>query len=78
MKEYKYKINGNVYKVAIGDIDDNLAQVEVNGVPYKVEIDQTKSAKVAAVQAPRPSAAPLNPLQAQAREQLSKRPCPEQ
>ena len=58
MKEYKYKIPGNVYKVAIGDIDDNLAQVEVNGVPYKVEIDQTKSAKVAAVQAPRPSAAP--------------------
>ena len=22
MKEYKYKINGNVYKVAIGDIED--------------------------------------------------------
>lgn len=58
MKEYKYKINGNVYKVGIGDIDDNLVQVEVNGVPYKVELDQTKSAKAAAVQAPRPSAAP--------------------
>ncbi len=26
MKEYKYKINGNVYKVAIGDIEDNIAQ----------------------------------------------------
>ena len=25
MKEYKYKINGNVYKVAIGDIEDNIA-----------------------------------------------------
>ena len=24
MKEYKYKINGNVYKVAIGDIEDTL------------------------------------------------------
>lgn len=56
MKEYKYKINGNNYTVAVGDIDDNVAQVEVNGVPYKVEIEQSKAAKV--VSAPRPSAAP--------------------
>ncbi|KAB4823851.1 acetyl-CoA carboxylase biotin carboxyl carrier protein subunit, partial [Bacteroides thetaiotaomicron] len=25
MKEYKYKINGNSYKVTIGDIEDNIA-----------------------------------------------------
>ena len=35
MKEYKYKINGNTYKVTIGDIDENIAHVEVNGTPYK-------------------------------------------
>ena len=29
MKEYKYKINGNAYKVTIGDIEDNIAHVEV-------------------------------------------------
>lgn len=58
MKEYKYKINGNLYKVAVGDIDDNIAQVEVNGVPYKVEIEKSKAASVKAVQAPRPAAAP--------------------
>ena len=28
MKEYKYKINGNAYKVTIGDIEDNIAHVE--------------------------------------------------
>lgn len=55
MKEYKYKINGNTYKVAVGDIDDNIAQVEVNGVPYKVELEKAPAVKVAAV---RPSAAP--------------------
>ena len=27
MKEYKYRINGNLYSVKIGDIDNNLAQV---------------------------------------------------
>ncbi len=39
MKEYKYKINGNNYTVTIGDIENNVAQVEVNGTPYKVELD---------------------------------------
>lgn len=37
MKYYNYKINGNAYKVGIGDIDNGIAQVEVNGIPYKVE-----------------------------------------
>ena len=40
MKEYKYKINGNTYKVAVGDIDNGIAQVEVNGTPYKVELEK--------------------------------------
>lgn len=35
MKEYKYKINGNNYNVAIGDIVDGKAEVLVNGTPYK-------------------------------------------
>ena len=33
MKEYKYKINGNIYKVAIGVVVDNIDHVEVNGTP---------------------------------------------
>ncbi|MDE6564754.1 MAG: acetyl-CoA carboxylase biotin carboxyl carrier protein subunit [Muribaculaceae bacterium] len=57
MKEYKYKINGNIYKVAVGDIDDNIAQVEVNGVPYKVELER-KAAPVKVVSAPKAAAAP--------------------
>lgn len=58
MKEYKYKINGNIYNVTVGEIDDNIAQVEVNGTPYRVELEQSKAATVKAVQAPRPAAAP--------------------
>lgn len=56
MKEYKYKINGTVYNVTVGDIENNMAQVEVNGTPYKVEIEQTVAP--VAVSTPRPSAAP--------------------
>ena len=58
MKEYKYKINGNSYKVAIGDVDDNVANVEVNGVAYRVELEASKAAAIKTVQAPKPSAAP--------------------
>ena len=57
MKEYKYKINGNNYNVAIGDIDDNIVEVLVNGTPYKVELEK-KAAAAVTVSAPRPSAAP--------------------
>ncbi|WP_298072418.1 biotin/lipoyl-containing protein [uncultured Bacteroides sp.] len=47
MKEYKYKINGNLYKVTIGDIEENIAHVEVNGTPYNVEMEKVlkKAAK---------------------------------
>ena len=57
MKEYKYKINGNTYNVAIGDIVDNMAEVLVNGTPYKVELEK-KKAPVTVVAPHRPSAAP--------------------
>ncbi|MDY6206359.1 biotin/lipoyl-containing protein [Bacteroides heparinolyticus] len=39
MKEYKYTINGKEYEVAIGDVVDNIANVTVNGVEYKVEME---------------------------------------
>ena len=39
MKEYKYTINGTKYEVAIGDIVENIADVTVNGVNYKVEME---------------------------------------
>lgn len=57
MKDYKYKINGNAYTVSVGDVDDNNnVQVEVNGVPYTVELEKKPAVKVAS--APRPAAAP--------------------
>ena len=57
MKEYKYKINGNPYNVVIGDIEDNIAHVEVNGTHYTVEMEK-KPKQTVAVARPRPAAAP--------------------
>lgn len=56
MKEYKYKINGNLYNVIVNDVEDNVANVEVNGTSYKVELDQP--VKAAPKPVTRPAAAP--------------------
>lgn len=45
MKEYKYKINGNLYKVTVGDIQDNNVKVEVNGTSYTVELENQQHLK---------------------------------
>lgn len=37
MKSFKYTINGNVYKVHINSIVEDVAEVEVNGTPYQVK-----------------------------------------
>ena len=58
MKEYKYKINGNLYNVTIGDIEDNIAHVEVNGTHYTVEMEKKPKAAPAPKPVVRPAAKP--------------------
>lgn len=40
MKNFKFTINGNVYDAEINSIEDNIAEVSINGVTYSVEIDR--------------------------------------
>lgn len=40
MKKYKYTINGNKYEVAINSINDNIANVVVNGEEYEVQMEK--------------------------------------
>lgn len=40
MKNFKLTIQGNEYDVKILDVEDNIAEVEVNGTIYKVEVDR--------------------------------------
>lgn len=71
MKEYKYKINGNEYSVAIIDLEGDKAAVEVNGVSYQVDIltegytaPPPRPAAKPAAPAPAPAAAPAAPAPA--------------
>ncbi|HHV02815.1 MAG: biotin/lipoyl-containing protein [Bacteroidales bacterium] len=58
MKEYNLIINGNSYSVIINELEDTLAEVEVNGTPFQVTIDKPikKSAPAPAIRAPRAAA----------------------
>ena len=53
MKEYKFKINGNDYNVAINSVNGKTADVTVNGTAYTVEMEGEN----APVSAPQPTQA---------------------
>jgi len=50
MKKFKFNIQGMQYEVDVKNVEDNIAEVEVNGTVYKVEIEkkvqQTKTPKL--------------------------------
>jgi biotin carboxyl carrier protein len=58
MKQYKYKINGNVYNVTVNDVEENVAHVEVNGTPYKIELDKPIPATAKPISRPATTPAP--------------------
>lgn len=65
MKTYKFTINGNKYTVDVSDIEENTVNVEVNGTPFKIEMDTPITApavsapvKKVVTPAPSPKAAP--------------------
>ncbi len=39
-KNYNFTINGNKYNVDIQSFEQNIVTLEVNGTPYKVELDK--------------------------------------
>ena len=52
MKQFKYTINGSIYNVTVNKIEDTLAEVEVNGMPYKVLMDKPAKKQVVTVKRP--------------------------
>jgi hypothetical protein len=40
MKKFKFTINGNQYETEILNVEGNIAEIEINGTQYKVEVDK--------------------------------------
>ncbi len=72
MNKYQYKVQGVDYEVEIEEVEGNIAKVNVNGIPFEVELQKPINAakhptmtrpkveapKAAAAPAPAPAAAP--------------------
>lgn len=58
MRKYKFNIGGNEYNVEILTFEDNVAEIEVNGTQYFVELEQEiktpKTPKLVRATAPPP------------------------
>ncbi len=40
MNKYQYKVQGVDYEVEIAEVEGNIAKVNVNGIPFEVELQQ--------------------------------------
>lgn len=58
MKEFKFTIDGKQYNAAVNELEDNFAEVTINGKTYKVELEKEEAPTAAAVRRPAAAAAP--------------------
>lgn len=60
MKKFKFKISGSEYEVSVNEIDNNVAEIEVNGTPFTVEIErQEKSSPLTLSRKPAGKVTPI-------------------
>ena len=66
MKTYKYKVQGVDYEVEIAEVEGKIARVNVNGIPFEIEmqkpINAAKHPVLAATKKAPVSAAPAAPV----------------
>lgn len=58
MKEFNYKINGSPYRVVVSKADGETIELEVNGTPFTVELEQKVKKPLAGIKRPSKEAAP--------------------
>jgi biotin carboxyl carrier protein len=74
MNKYQYKVKGVDYEVEIAEVEGNIAKVNVNGIPFEVELQKPINAakhptmNTPKVQVAQPAAAPAAPKTAPATE----------
>ena len=57
MKEFKFTIDGKQINAAVNELEDNFAEVTINGKTYKVELEKEEAPAAAAVRRPAAAAA---------------------
>ncbi|HNQ69485.1 MAG TPA: acetyl-CoA carboxylase biotin carboxyl carrier protein subunit [Bacteroidales bacterium] len=63
MKNFKFKINSNEYEVAINEVIENIAHIQVNGKDYTVELEKKADKPEPIVRKPKVQAVKNEPVQ---------------
>jgi len=63
MKNFKFKINGNEYEVAINEVVENTAHIQVNGKDYTVELEKKADKPQPIVRKPKVQTVKNEPVQ---------------
>ncbi|MDD3740478.1 MAG: acetyl-CoA carboxylase biotin carboxyl carrier protein subunit [Bacteroidales bacterium] len=63
MKNFKFKINGNDYEVAINEVVENTAHIQVNGQDYAVELEKKADKPEPIVRKPKAQTVKNEPVQ---------------
>ena len=56
MQKLKFNINGKHYEATVAETSHNVAEVELNGKKYTVEVERAESVAVPHIAAPEPAA----------------------
>lgn len=59
MQKLKFSINGTRYEATVAEKEHNVAEVELNGKKYTVEVERAESVAVPHVAAPKAAHAPV-------------------
>ena len=49
MKKFKFTIEGSSFEVSIHEVDKNIAEIEVNGTPFTVEIEKSETSTISGI-----------------------------
>lgn len=49
MKKFKFTIEGSSFEVSIHEVNKNIAEIEVNGTPFTVEIEKSETSTVSGI-----------------------------
>lgn len=58
MKEFNYKINGAPYRVIVNKTEGDIIELEVNGTPFTVELEEKTKKPLVGIKRPKIEAAP--------------------
>ena len=77
MKKYQYKVQGVDYEVEIAEVDGNIAKVNVNGIPFEIEMQKPiNAAKHPALAATKKSTVAAAPVAAAPQPVAKPQPAP--